>query len=154
MKKTVAKKIKTGRLFKATFFQLVIIMSIASVVIEIFKILLLTSCYIEEIDNVQNEIYIAVNGMLKLYIFIHNSLTIMLYTALNFFIINYFVCKKIKVITAAKFYIFFKKSAKYLFFVPIIVFLVQASISAESIKLVIFVALNLYIIKIILLSMK
>ena len=46
MKKTVAKKIKTGRLFKATFFQLVIIMSIASVVIEIFKILLLTSCYI------------------------------------------------------------------------------------------------------------
>ena len=111
MKKQSLKKTKTGRLFKATFFQLVIIMSIASVVIEIFKILLSTSCYIEEIDNVQNEIYIAVNGMLKLYIFIHNSLTIMLYTALNFFIINYFVCKKIKVITAANFYIFFKKSA-------------------------------------------
>lgn len=96
MKKQSLKKIKTGRLFKATFFQLVIIMSIASVVIEIFKILLLTSCYIEEIDNVQNEIYIAVDGMLKLYIFYHNSLAIMLYTALNFFIINYFVCKKNK----------------------------------------------------------
>lgn len=137
----------TLELIKLTLLQVIFIVSILSVFIEIFNILLISDCDLIKIDLTQdeNELTIAIDGIIHLYKFFHNSIIFIIYMFINLLIINYYIYYKINPNTYFYIYNFFKKSIKYLILLPLIVFFIKSLIYENDIRLILYVILNLYI---------
>lgn len=144
-------KKSTLELIKLTLLQVIFIVSILPLYIEIFDILLISDYDLIKIDLIQNEneLTIAIDGIIHLYKFFHNSIIFMIYMFTSLLIMNHYIHYKINTNTYFYIYNFFKKSIKYLILLPLIVFFIKSLIYKNDIRLVLYIILNLYIVIII-----